>query len=601
MKTKILYFKFTKKNLENHDRNCKSKKNYANIFNNILNGNKSDKVSECKYDTSDNKSQQPKKNKIKCISKVNNIDIPEVLISSDTNNKKENKNKKENIKKNEKDSLSNKVKNSLKTVNNVKTKEKNSIINEYINKSNIEMTKNIKIDLTNPFGSEKTEIIENISSLNDNYLTQENKSLMSLSSKEKEIKKKKKNNIKKIGESKKINESHIAKKEKLKKNKNKPKFITNNIKNLELSKLETSSLNTNKSNPKTKKRVSLKKKDNKFKKIDNNKKRIPSFEPRNLTHNKNAKKDNQFNYVNKITITNDNINENIKLKNNRKSFNYTLNNDTKSKKLILNNTNSNINININITNINDKNIKKEKDFKFKSKIQKCDTDTNNFNNNITTVNIINNNNNNSNSKKKTNDYRLLFYNHPKKEKYSPYFNKLNSKGIEIQSININLGEETNDEYSKKNLTNDTIQNNIDINSNYFKKKEIEHEKKEAQSEYEHFRDLEDFWSNRSQTSCSCKSGFTVSRKLRSLSRERDKIKLLNKFKKNNEKDIERINDKLLNIVNNFHNNSSIYNLKKNKNRKSLNGMRKNYKINKNKNYNTISAAGDKKMKKKKIK
>ena len=77
--------------------------------------------------------------------------------------------------------------------------------------------------------------------------------------------------------------------------------------------------------------------------------------------------------------------------------------------------------------------------------------------------------------------------------------------------------------------------------------------------------------------------------------------MLNKFKKNNEKDIERINDKLLNIVNNFHNNSSIYNLKKNKNRKSLNGMRKNYKINKNKNYNTISVVGDKKMKKKKIK
>ena len=134
-------------------------------------------------------------------------------------------------------------------------------------------------------------------------------------------------------------------------------------------------------------------------------------------------------------------------------------------------------------------------------------------------------------------------------------------------------------------------NNSDLNNNYFKKKkEIENEKKEVQSEYEHFGDLEDFWSNRSQTSFSCKSGFTVCRKLRSLSRERDKIKLRNSCQKKNEHDMNRIEDKLLNIVNNFHNSNSIFNLKENK--KSINGFRKNYKIKKSKTNNTISVNGN---------
>ena len=53
--------------------------------------------------------------------------------------------------------------------------------------------------------------------------------------------------------------------------------------------------------------------------------------------------------------------------------------------------------------------------------------------------------------------------------------------------------------------------------------------------------------------------------------------------------MERIGDKLLKIVNNFHNNSDIYSLK-NK-RKNLNGIRKKYKI--YKNSKTISVAEDK--------
>ena len=591
MKTKILYFKFTKKNLDSHERNCKSKKNYANIFNNILNGDKIDKVSEYKNYNLDNKKPPPKKNKIKCISKIN--DNQEEINASGIKNKEENM--KENTKKNQNENIFFEQKKTLKTENNIKAKE-NSIINEYNKKSNIEGAKNIKIDLSHPFSN----IDKNEKPLNTNYSIQENiKCIVNFPSKEKHKEKKTKNNqttkfdITKLSQPKKVNESKKANKEKNKK-KMKPKVIVNNIKNYEFSKIENNSLNANKSNLKNKKRISLKSKDNKIKKINNNKKRLSSYEPKKIFHNKNAKKNNHINFVNKITITNDNTNEISKINNNRKSFNYTLNNDSKSKKLILNNTNSNINININITNINDKNIKKEKDFKFKSKNSKNITDinSNNFNNNITTVNIINN----SNSKKKVNDYRLLFYNHSKKEKYSNYLNKISSKGIEIQSININLGEEENDDNNKinqkNNLTNHNKHNNIDINNNFFKKKDIESEKKEAQSEYEHFRDLEDFWSNRSQTSFSCKSGFTASRKLRSLSRERDKIKMLNKYKKNNDKDMERISDKLLNIVNNFHYNSSIHNLKKN--RKNINGIRKKYKTNRDKNYNTISVKGEKK-------
>ena len=61
--------------------------------------------------------------------------------------------------------------------------------------------------------------------------------------------------------------------------------------------------------------------------------------------------------------------------------------------------------------------------------------------------------------------------------------------------------------------------------------------------------------------------------------------MLNKFKKNKD-DMQRLSDKLLNIVNNFHNNSGIYNLKKN--RKSIKGIKTKIKKNSDKNFNTIS-------------
>lgn len=592
MNAKILYFKFKKKNTEYRERNCKSKKNYANIFNNILNGEKNESLSEIlvKNDCMENQIKITKKNKIKCISKVNNLSIQEAINSTKIVNKEENKNNEINIIKNN----SNEIKNISKTENNINEKSKNNSNKNYINKSNAEGGKNLKIDLTKPYHLNKINFTKNATPCNISLSEEKNNILgfpindkkgTKIRHKDSALKSKKNNNnIKKIPDHKK--DSNIIKKEKNEK-KNKQRTIVNNIDNYESSKIEHNSLIINKNE----KKMSIKSKTNRFKKKEITKKgnkKLPSCEPKYFK-SKYIKKIHPYNYVNKITITNDNIIEKTKLKNNINNINYTLNNDNKSKKLILNNTNSNINININITNINDKNINKKKsDFNQNNAITKLNAD-NNFNNNITTVNIINNSND---SKKKLNDYRLLFYNRPKKEKYLPYYNKINPKGIEIQSININLGEENDDDFNKIKIKKNFTENNKENNNNFHKKKEIENEKKEVQSEYEHFRDLDDFWSNRSQTSYSCKSGFTASRKLRSLSRERNKIKLLNNCQKKNEQDIERIGDKLLSIVNNFHNNSSIHNLKKN--RKSLNGIRKRYKL--SKNYNTISVGDGKNQK-----
>ena len=197
---------------------------------------------------------------------------------------------------------------------------------------------------------------------------------------------------------------------------------------------------------------------------------------------------------------------------------------------------------------------------------------NNFNNNITTVNIINNNNDINNNKKKLNDYHLLWFNRSNRDNL-PYLQKISSKGIKIQSININLGEDLEDNNCNKN-------NNINFEPNPLKDynaSEINKEK-ETKSEYNHYRDIDDLWSSKSLSSYSCKSGYTITRKLRSLSRERDKIKLLNQCKKN-KNDIKMIGDKLLNIVNNFHNNNVI-NLKKSRRKDEIRKINKKNKRNK---------------------
>ena len=595
MNTKILYFKFKKKNTESHERNCKSK-NYENIFNNILNGEKNEEKSEnlANNVTKDNKNKAIKKNKIKCISKVNNINMQEAISTNNINNKEDHKNN---------DINSKEIKNKYKTENNKFENEKTSPYKDNEKKLNPETCKNLRIDLSKPYHLNKKHVRKNITSCNNSLSEEKNNSIVLQKEKKKANnnltkdsppKYKKKINPKKKEKGDQKKDLSLINKAKNEVKKNKHRTIVNNMNKYNLSKLENISLMVKKKEKKN----SLISKTNRYTKKENTKKIInkkrSSFESKNIKP-KNSKKLHPYNYVNKITITNDNIKEKTNLSNNISNFNYTLENDNKSKKLILNNTNSNINININITNINDKNVNEKKvEFNTKNKLNKNNTD-NNFNNNITTVNIINNSNI---SKKKINDYRLLFYNRPKKEKYLPHhYNKNNPKGIEIQSININLGEETDDDLNKIKLKHNMIENNKENNNNLHKKKDIENEKKEVQSEYEHFRDLDDFWSNRSQTSFSCKSGFTASRKLRSLSRERNKMKLLNNCQKKNEQDMERIGDKLLNIVNNFHNNSnSIHNIKS---RKKLNGIRKRYKTNKNYNTISISKAKNKLPKKKK--
>ena len=285
-------------------------------------------------------------------------------------------------------------------------------------------------------------------------------------------------------------------------------------------------------------------------------------------------------YSNKITINDNNLKtKSITCKNNLNNINCTINDNLREKKFILSNTNRNININININNINEGNInKKESDFFSNGLSAKTLSNKNNFNNNITTVNIINNNNsndiNNFNNKKKL-DYHLLFYNKSNKNSSSPYLQKVNGKGIKIQSININLGEESDKNNYK--YTSTTTNNNSEISNNLNKDNNTNEIDKETKSEYECYRDMDDFWSNRSLTNFSCKTGYTLSRKLRSLNRERDRIKLMNQSKKDG-KDIDRIGDKLLNIVNNFHNNTNALNLKKN--RKNLDKRRDKTKINK---------------------
>jgi hypothetical protein len=368
------------------------------------------------------------------------------------------------------------------------------------------------------------------------------------------------------------------------KKKVKEKPIVNIVKGMKENDLSHSyynTLNSNDSINKCKKKGNKTKKKYKYEK--DNERKLPLYKIKNLIHKNNIKTHNYHNhfhhrnYANKITITNDNFEENSKLRNNLKSINYHLNN--KRKNLILNNTNNNINININITNINEKNSdKKNTDFSVNKKPELI-PENNNFSNNITTVNIINNNNCNTFNRKK------IFFNRSNKK-----FSNLNriKPGIKIQSININLGEEFNKRNSSFNNKNKNLRYKDNNNFNFLsdkslKLKDLDSDKKETQSVNENFHDCEDFLSNRSLSNYSWKSGFTASRRLRNLNQERNKIKLTN-MKKKNENDIDKIGDKLLNIVRNFHKNDTLNTSRVM--RKSFKGKRKN--IIKGKDFYTIN-------------
>ena len=559
MKPKIVSFKFTKKQTETKGNPSKTKKNYENIFNDILSGKKLEKNS--KYSSqNDNKEQKSsiinKKNKIKFISKIDKTNISKEIspipnnINILTEECEKNNNEENNIifKTNKMNNNNNNEKciNITDKNESIKEQNKTSFIDEYVsNKSKEKIrTKQKEIKKQNKKEQNKTAEQELILLINQEKNNKKNslykkdkqynyiKSVRTMNSNNKLNK-----NIREIN-----NNNIKSKKNSIQKSSNRLYQYKRNISQKNKYNAQTFKKNKNESKERDIK-PNITKNDNKYKKIS-------STKTNNLALKNNKMR--PFNTFDKIIITND-----IKKESNYKDY-ISINNTIKKKKLILNNTNSNINININITNINDKNSKKDaSSSKERKKQSKLNTE-NNYNSNITTVNIINNNN--ISKKNSNNDYRLMFYNHST-SKHLPYQTKISSKGIKIESIDINLSEE-NDPPSKrqkfkfkKNLKKNNINKSCKVISE-------NNDSKEVQSEYEHFRDIDDFWSNKSSTSYSCKSGFTVMRKLRSLSRERDKFKMMNNLKNFDKNKMDKIEDKLMNIVNKFHKDNVINNMNK---------------------------------------
>ena len=534
MKPKIVPFKFTKKQIELKGKSKISKKNYENIFNDILSGKKqakNPKPTVKKENLEQNYSNIAKKNKIKFIAKLKKIDLSCEL---NDNAKNTNLSKFQEQTSLREDNIcyphfemNNKANNFCTTENKENIENKN-IIDDYLMKNSI--VKNKK--------KATIEIKEKFNTVNNR--AKEKELISFLDKKEKSYtqynnNKNKHNFIKCV---KTMNDNSLAYKNKKKESSN--SVLKNdysykrNFSNI--NRFKTKSFKQNNNNKENK----LMEKVNNMNKLEKNRKQ--SFPKTNNKQNY-IRKNKDYKVVRKITITNDN-NKEVKYKDY-----ISIKNTIQKKRLILNNTNSNINININITNINDKNHKKES--VPSSKRKKSDNNEDNYNSNITTVNIINNNNISKNLK--SNDYQLLFNNNSKR-KFQPFQTKISSKGIKIESIDINLNEE--EQSSSKKKRKFKFKKNIKKNKNYQNNILEQKEKLEAQSEYGHILDLDDFWSNKSSTSFSCKSGFTASRKIRSLSRERDKFKMLNNLKNWENNKIAKIEDKLKNIVNKFHNDSN---------------------------------------------
>ena len=552
MKPKLVSFKFTKKLPEAKGKTKKSQKNYENIFNDILSGTKSEQKSmpTTKRENRTEKSQiTSKKNKIKYILKLETINLQDDIKSIPKKNflteEYEKNNDIEQIK-SKTDKVEINKENDIKHQNFIDYYLMDKSIDKNIHKAKIERKDKLKTESSDKelnrllIKKHKEHTLNKTDQLSNHIKcikTMNNKTNLNTN-------KRGSINLKK-------NEENLCK-----------------IKYSYTNKLDNKSLIINK-NKENKKERKFGEKNKKFKKIE---KKTFHQKTKNLICN--SKKDRLYNKtVDKIKInTNDN--------DNNKEVNYkdyiSINDNIKKKRLILNNTNSNINININITNINDKNIKKDINSYSKRKIPHLNTE-NNYKSNITTVNIINNNN--ISKKLASNDYRLLFYNYSNK-KYLPHQTKITPQGIKIESIDINLNEEeqnpvikTHKFKFKKNLKKNSYLNN---GKNF-----IDNNEKETRSEYEHFLDREDYWSNKSSTSYSCKSGFTVTRKLRSLNRERDKIKMMNNLKNSEKNNIDKIEDKLINIVNKFHKDNSLNKIiKKRKSTNIIKLKNKNYDLNK---------------------
>ena len=534
MKPKIVPFKFTKKQIELKGKSKISKKNYENIFNDILSGKKqakNPKPTVKKENLEQNYSNIAKKNKIKFIAKLEKIDLSCELNDNAKNTNLSKFQEQTSLREDNNCythfEMNNKAINFCTTENKENIENKN-IIDDYLMKNSI--VKNKK--------KATIEIKEKFNTVNNR--AKEKELISFLDKKEKSYtqynnNKNKHNFIKCV---KTMNDNSLAYKNRKKESSN--SVLKNdysykrNFSNI--NRFKTKSFKQNNNNKENK----LMEKVNKMNKLEKNRKQ--SFPKTNNKQNY-IRKNKDYKVVRKITITNDN-NKEVKYKDY-----ISIKNTIQKKRLILNNTNSNINININITNINDKNHKKES--VPSSKRKKSDNNEDNYNSNITTVNIINNNNISKNLK--SNDYQLLLNNNSKR-KFQPFQTKISSKGIKIESIDINLNEE--EQSSSKKKRKFKFKKNIKKNKNYQNNILEQKEKLEAQSEYGHILDLDDFWSNKSSTSFSCKSGFTASRKIRSLNRERDKFKMLNNLKNSENNKIDKIEDKLKNIVNKFHNDSN---------------------------------------------
>ena len=540
MSHKIFPFKFIKKSSESQEKINQSKKNYENIFNDILNRKIIADRKNMTNESLENKNHLNKKNKIKYISKVDN--------SNDNKGIKKNiddfKSKSKILKNNKKNIVSYKILNeiSYNVPNNFDIKRNN------MNKTNI-ITGNYDSKIFNYHLENNAIYIQQNS--NSNCKKKNNKIITPQNSQKSRKGNKKNKSVKKY------NKINLTKNE-IDKKSNKPFNVVKVMKKYELDFSEKNILlnsKISKINSQKESKVKKKKENKKYECEEKKGKKIPSYKIKNLIY-KGLKKNNHFNYVNKIAIANDDLEENLNNKNFRNNYNNRRN---KIKHLRLNKSNLNLNTNINLTNFSEK---------AKRTNLICD-----FNFNIESTNLLNNKHF---SRQNTNDYHLPFYNHSSNKK-SSNLNHIISKGIKVQSININLGEDNNDNENnfnkyKNKFKNKDNNNFIFLSDKNLKSKEIDLEKKETKSE----QDYEDFWSNRSLT-ISCKSGFTASTRLRSLSKERDRIKLLNEIRKKNEDDIERIEDKLLNIVNNFHKiNKDFKNNRKSDNR--INEIKSKYKL-----------------------
>ena len=534
MKPKIVPFKFTKKQIELKGKSKISKKNYENIFNDILSGKKqakNPKPTVKKENLEQNYSNIAKKNKIKFIAKLEKIDLSCELNDNAKNTNLSKFQEQTSLREDNNCythfEMNNKAINFCTTENKENIENKN-IIDDYLMKNSI--VKNKK--------KATIEIKEKFNTVNNRAKEKELISFLDKKEKSYTQYNNNKNKHSFIKCVKAMNDNSLAYKNRKKESSN--SVLKNdysykrNFSNI--NRFKTKSFKQNNNNKENK----LMEKVNKMNKLEKNRKQ--SFPKTNNKQNY-IRKNKDYKVVRKITITNDN-NKEVKYKDY-----ISIKNTIQKKRLILNNTNSNINININITNINDKNHKKES--VPSSKRKKSDNNEDNYNSNITTVNIINNNNISKNLK--SNDYQLLFNNNSKR-KFQPFQTKISSKGIKIESIDINLNEE--EQSSSKKKRKFKFKKNIKKNKNYQNNILEQKEKLEAQSEYGHILDLDDFWSNKSSTSFSCKSGFTASRKIRSLNRERDKFKMLNNLKNSENNKIDKIEDKLKNIVNKFHNDSN---------------------------------------------